>query len=100
MQSVAFEYPHDKAAMYHILKTQLQGLTDGVPHLTANLANASALLNQALEDINWVGFYLLEGEPVSYTHLDVYKRQGEALAEYFNCLIAITIDTLGRVLGY
>ncbi|MEW4411600.1 GAF domain-containing protein [Clostridium sp. AN503] len=62
MQSVAFEYPHDKAAMYHILKTQLQGLTDGVPHLTANLANASALLNQALEDINWVGFYLLEGE--------------------------------------
>lgn len=62
MQSEAFEYPHDKAAMYHILKTQLQSLTDGVPHLTANLANASALLNQALEDINWVGFYLLEGE--------------------------------------
>ncbi|MBQ8993434.1 MAG: GAF domain-containing protein [Turicibacter sp.] len=24
----------------------------------ANLANASALLNQFLEDINWVGFYL------------------------------------------
>ena len=62
MQSEAFEYPNDKAAMYHVLKTQLQGLTDGVPHLTANLANASALLNQALEDINWVGFYLLEGE--------------------------------------
>lgn len=62
MQSEAFEYPDDKAAMYHVLKTQLQGLTDGVPHLTANLANASALLNQALEDINWVGFYLLEGE--------------------------------------
>ena len=62
MQSEAFEYPDDKAAMYHILKTQLQSLTDGVPHLTANLANASALLNQALEGINWVGFYLLEGE--------------------------------------
>ena len=26
----------------------------------ANLANASALLNQALTDINWVGFYLME----------------------------------------
>lgn len=62
MQSEAFKYPEDKPAMYRILKTQLQGLTDGVPHLTANLANASALLNQALQDINWVGFYLLEGE--------------------------------------
>jgi L-methionine (R)-S-oxide reductase len=62
MQSEAFKYPEDKLAMYRILKTQLQGLTDGVLHLTANLANASALLNQALQDINWVGFYLLEGE--------------------------------------
>lgn len=62
MESQTFQYPNDKTAMYRILKTQLQGLTDGVPHLTANLANASALLNQALEDINWVGFYLLEGE--------------------------------------
>lgn len=62
MESHTFQYPNDKTAMYRILKTQLQGLTDGVPHLTANLANASALLNQALEDINWVGFYLLEGE--------------------------------------
>ena len=39
---------------------RLQGLIDGVPHLTANLANVSALLNEALTDINWVGFYLLE----------------------------------------
>ncbi len=61
MESGTFEYPGSKTAMYDILKTQLQGLIDGVPHLTANLANASALLNQALQDINWVGFYLLEG---------------------------------------
>ena len=55
-----FKYPADKLSMYRILKTQLQGLIDGVPHLTANLANASALLNQALDNINWVGFYLLD----------------------------------------
>lgn len=62
MKSETFQYPTDKTSMYRILKTQLQGLIDGIPHLTANLANASALLNQALEDINWVGFYLLEGD--------------------------------------
>lgn len=60
MKLETFQYPEDKASMYRILRTQLQGLTDGVPHVTANLANASALLNQALDKINWVGFYLLE----------------------------------------
>lgn len=53
-------YPEEKSLMYRLLKTQLIGLVDGVSHLTANLANASALLNSALKDINWVGFYLLE----------------------------------------
>lgn len=60
MKLETFQYPEDKASMYRILRTQLQGLTDGVHHVTANLANASALLNQALDKINWVGFYLLE----------------------------------------
>ena len=27
-----------------------------------NLANASALLNERLERINWVGFYILKGD--------------------------------------
>ena len=38
----------------------MKGLIDGVPHKIANLANASALLWQMLEDINWAGFYLME----------------------------------------
>ncbi|MCD7032747.1 GAF domain-containing protein [Metabacillus sp. GX 13764] len=43
------------------LKALLEGETDGI----ANLANASALLNQFLDEINWVGFYLIkEGELV------------------------------------
>ena len=45
---------------YQTLNTALAGLIDGVPHKIANLANASALLWQTLEDINWAGFYLME----------------------------------------
>ena len=51
-------YPLDKQALYPMIRAQLSALVDGVPHLIANLANASALLNEALTDINWVGFYL------------------------------------------
>ncbi len=40
----------------------LAALIEGVPHPVANLANASALLAQYLDRINWVGFYLAEGE--------------------------------------
>lgn len=43
---------------YQILLEQLQALISHETDLIANLANASALLNQFLTDINWVGFYL------------------------------------------
>ena len=47
---------------YAELDELLQGLIRGVPHPIANLANAAALLWEKLEDINWAGFYLREGE--------------------------------------
>ena len=47
---------------YSTLNRQLSALVRGVPHRTANLANAAALLYHALDDINWAGFYLLEGD--------------------------------------
>ena len=47
---------------YKMLCKQLLALTQDVPHPIANLANASALLWQALDHINWAGFYLLEGD--------------------------------------
>ena len=47
---------------YAGLAAQLRALIQGVPHPIANLANASALLFDALEDVNWAGFYLLEGD--------------------------------------
>lgn len=60
MKSISFQYPDNKEQLYHLVNTQLKGLIDQVTHPIANLANASALLNQAMQDINWVGFYLLE----------------------------------------
>ena len=47
---------------YEVLNEQLAALTEGVPHRVANLANASALLFESLEDINWAGFYFAEGD--------------------------------------
>ncbi len=38
---------------------QVSGLVSGEPDLIANLSNVSALLNQHLSDINWVGFYIM-----------------------------------------
>ncbi|MER2114788.1 MAG: GAF domain-containing protein [Solibacillus isronensis] len=50
---------------YNQLSKQLDALLEGENNLIANLSNASALLNQFLDQINWVGFYLMnEGELV------------------------------------
>lgn len=45
---------------YKELCEDVRAYTEDVPHLIANLANASALLWQRLSGINWAGFYLLE----------------------------------------
>ena len=46
---------------------RLQQLTADVPYEIANLSNASALLWQALTDINWCGFYkMVDGQLVLY----------------------------------
>lgn len=60
MKPISFQYPNDKKQLYALVNIQLKGLIDQIPHKIANLANASALLGQALQNINWVGFYLLE----------------------------------------
>jgi len=45
---------------YKLLCAQLRALTEGVPYRVTNLANASALLWDALPDLNWAGFYWME----------------------------------------
>ena len=45
---------------YLELCAALRGLIGGVPHKTANLANASALIFNTMNNLNWAGFYLME----------------------------------------
>ena len=45
-----------------MLLKQLKALLEGESNAIANLSNASALLNQFLDRVNWVGFYLLEND--------------------------------------
>ena len=50
----------ERTVDYDRLAKRLAVLTEGVPYETANLANASALLWQAMPDINWAGFYKIQ----------------------------------------
>ena len=54
------DYSGTRADQYAMLGKQLDALLEGETNTIANLSNASALLNQFLERINWVGFYLME----------------------------------------
>lgn len=45
---------------YNLLNSLLRSVIEDVPHKTANLANASALLYDTLDNLNWAGFYLME----------------------------------------
>ncbi len=45
---------------YDLLCEQLRGLAESEAHWLPLLSNASALLYEALPDLNWAGFYLTE----------------------------------------
>ena len=62
MSHISPIFPREPDKLYPLLVSQLQAITQGVPHKIANLANTAALLWEALENINWVGFYLREGD--------------------------------------
>ena len=56
-----------RTVSYDQLTRRLETLTNDIPYEIANLANAAALLWQALPDINWAGFYkMVEGRLVLY----------------------------------
>jgi L-methionine (R)-S-oxide reductase len=54
------QYNGTREENYELVIKQLKALIEGETNLIANLANAAALLNQFLDNINWVGFYLTE----------------------------------------
>lgn len=49
-----------KETNYNLLGKQLASLIEDETNLIAILSNTSALLNDNLDQINWVGFYLIE----------------------------------------
>lgn len=51
-----------KKEFYDLLSRQAAALTEGCPLPLPAMANAAALLWEALSDINWAGFYLAKGE--------------------------------------
>jgi len=51
-----------KEAVYQQICEQLQELLGDESNFVANAANTAALLFQSLKDVNWVGFYIVEGK--------------------------------------
>lgn len=47
---------------YAILAAQVEALLAGERNLVANAAQLSALIYQEVPDLNWAGFYFVEGE--------------------------------------
>lgn len=52
----------DSSSTFSVLAQQARHLLSGQAHRIANAANLSALIFQELSDLNWAGFYFLEGE--------------------------------------
>ena len=46
---------------YIALRSQLRSICDGVDAPVTLLANASALIADAMDTVNWVGFYVMRG---------------------------------------
>jgi L-methionine (R)-S-oxide reductase len=53
-------YKGTRLENYQMVKKQLDALLHGEKNQIANLSNTSALLNQFLDRINWIGFYLMD----------------------------------------
>lgn len=53
-------YSDSREKNYNLLIKQLKALVEDEKNAIANFSNASALLNQFLDRVNWVGFYLME----------------------------------------
>ncbi|WP_042354785.1 GAF domain-containing protein [Bacillus rubiinfantis] len=54
------KYSKNREENYRLVTKQLAALLEGESNKVANLSNAAALLNQFLDKINWVGFYLMD----------------------------------------
>ncbi|MBM7543026.1 GAF domain-containing protein [Amphibacillus cookii] len=55
-------YDESREKNYQLLLKQLEALIEDEQDQIANLSNSSALLNQFLDQVNWVGFYLMKDD--------------------------------------
>lgn len=62
MHEISQNLPTDKAELYQLLEAQLRSLLEGETDLIANTANMAALIYHTLPDLNWAGFYFLNGD--------------------------------------
>lgn len=60
MAYIPVTFPADKKGLYALLMEQLKLYIDKETDKTALLCNASAVMNDALEAINWIGFYMVK----------------------------------------
>lgn len=55
-----FDIPKNRNEAYSLLIEQVKAIISTEDDAIANLANVSAVLYEFMEDINWVGFYLIK----------------------------------------
>ena len=67
---------------YKEINAMLASIIEGIPYTMTNLANASALLNEKLDGINWVGFYTI--------------KDGKLVLGPFQGKVACTIIPMGK----
>ena len=67
---------------YSEINAMLASIIEGIPYTMTNLANASALLNEKLDAINWVGFYTI--------------KDGRLVLGPFQGKVACTIIPMGK----
>lgn len=68
---------------YGLLAKQIVSLAEVDAHWLPVLSNAAALLWDALDDINWVGFYLVD--PVTVTRAELGAAPGAAPSAHEPC---------------
>ena len=86
-----------KETNYLMLTKQLKSLIEDEHHLIAILSNTSALINDHLDQVNWVGFYLIE-----YNELILGPFQGHPACVHIEigkgvCGTAVSEDATQRV---
>lgn len=62
MAHESIKWPNDKKELYALLAKQMSSLCDMTPLPLPALSNCSSLIWEALDQINWAGFYLLRGD--------------------------------------